>query len=1185
MERLGANASVQHAQHYWDAVSAAARLDGLALDPVWVWQQSEREDEDTDEDTAAAAAAPPPPNRHHPHTDTATASVVHPQSSIPKRKEYYSLHTAALRFTASAETDRQLHRRFRSNLGPYWNVQSIPMKKVNPLQTEPTPTSSAATATAAGPSHTRNTGSGTRGEHDRLATNNATSFTLPPPTGCHTTTTNNMVANPLSGDRWTSLLLACDGVVPDFNFLSLLRMDCVHDPFWNTETTAGCDNLLIVPRAQFVCIELARCREGHYDRPFRRQLELFDVKTACEDLERAVPSVCGGWYLSTTTTSTTTKVSSQSAHVPSAATAFALAKTALTNLATQWPHPSSFTLKQTQAVSTLRGILKNLSVSTFSHPTAHSYDAQQQQQQQQFIHTACADQLQRWHDTLSLGRISRQLNTQQQQQLLSRMAKATLTKLTTLTNPPLPEPCLNGTTIHEHATYVSSRTTGEFSDLIVEKSPASTAKGKKVLSPTHDNSKKSSSGDAANAFRDFGVVVWPSYCAVDDVQACRLQCDEALRRLQSEQLTPRGLQVDGKDTFDFIEVRQRPGHRVDNRYTILDDPTSPIARLGQKLKKEVASELFDCSENYDDWRLLYAGVVHAFPRQNPEEPAPPPQLWHRDGPSLFAANDNAGINHPHHSTHCFNVFVPLIDVNKENGATEFVPGTHEDARYDAVAADVVMGSSALSKEDASIVRVDGSAGTVIVFDVRVMHRGLSNQSLTERPMLYFTFCRDWFQEKHMFQKTESLLRGPDEILADTNTKLCRELYRAISGKLPDAKDGVFDAGHPHYTTRVDLILMEQFANEALPTHPGYVIAKKNSSAVLQFANLSSQEKNAICLEWVSTLESEEAWKAKKSALESARKARKSRDDEAKQDFASIQTDMSDVTALYKITAQLLFHEKHQISKLGFSMNDQGICTVLSVLKLHATSTSSGSVTCSQLEECFTSWWHASTSRSRFELISFNAEGSVNNVPIAQKKVLVVFSSLGSGIARPEWQGTLRSIGALSMDDLDVLHVMDFAFSWYCQDPTCEWKGGEYFEHELRNWTKNYQSIFFLGDSMGATGALRFSQLAKAVLAFTPQIDVSNYAAVTRSDFSSDRRLQLKQEIIDAVTMSKADISIHFGSQCQEDVFQVSLLPTRNNLLLTEHDYDDHVLSLHLRQVGRLSDLVKDALGVFLEQKL
>jgi hypothetical protein len=64
---------------------------------------------------------------------------------------------------------------------------------------------------------------------------------------------------------------------------------------------------------------------------------------------------------------------------------------------------------------------------------------------------------------------------------------------------------------------------------------------------------------------------------------CQNQSKMAFQALVKEQLEPRGLQVDGLNTFDFAEVRQRPGHRVDNRYKILDDPNSPIAMLGQQL--------------------------------------------------------------------------------------------------------------------------------------------------------------------------------------------------------------------------------------------------------------------------------------------------------------------------------------------------------------------------------------------------------------------------------------------------------------------------------------------------------------------------------------------------------------------------------------------------------------------------
>jgi hypothetical protein len=36
---------------------------------------------------------------------------------------------------------------------------------------------------------------------------------------------------------------------------------------------------------------------------------------------------------------------------------------------------------------------------------------------------------------------------------------------------------------------------------------------------------------------------------------------------------------------------------------------------------------------------------------------------------------------------------------------------------------------------------------------------------------------------------------------------------------------------------------------------------------------------------------------------------------------------------------------------------------------------------------------------------------------------------------------------MDLDNLDILHVMDPAFSWYCQDPTYQLKGGQFFFKE------------------------------------------------------------------------------------------------------------------------------------------
>lgn len=1014
MERLGANAAVQFAMRFWDQLAVAARKDGLRFDTVW----------------GDSNDAPGGPN-------TKTCQ-----------------HTKELVFTESAESDHRLHRRFRSNLGPYWNVERIRM---------------------------------------------------------------SVTHNPLSGEKWVALLLASDGVIPEYNFMTLLRSECL-ETFWMTET-ASCDGLLVVPRAQFVFVELARCREGYYDGKFRHALQLFDIKTACDYLEVAVER--GDLHA---------------------------CKSALHNLQTQWPYPTLQILKISGAVRVLKFV-----------SALEGSDA--------LIRTTCRDQLQRWHDLIAMGKLNPTLS-ERQSLALQRVAKA-LANSSSMNSGSKQQP-----------SHYATKNTANLSDLIVPTPKKERTNGNLFAPSTSGNDDSAST--LARVFADYGVAVLPSYCNAEDVATILKQAQQALRQLQDEQLTPRGLVVDGEEFFDFVEVRQRPGHRVDNRYKIFDDRASPIAMLGRKLLADLAAQLF--ADDESGWKLLYAGVVHSFPRKSKDDPAPPPQLWHRDGPSLFASDQ-------HHPTHCFNVFVPLVDVSAHNGTTEFVTGTHEDRRYNKVAADVIIGKPNL--DEAASVRADVPAGTAIAFDIRVLHRGVSNHSDRERPVLYFTFARDWFQEQHMFQKTESLLNSHGGLPLVLYAKLCQELYQIVSAKPPKKYDTAAEYGHPHYTTFFDLLLLEHLSKAASSTtseltntmNDDCVAANPvmNVTAVLKFCNMSNDgEKDAVCRELIDTLESDHALERKRIAFEAARQNRRKQHGELEdgQDFASIHTDLSDVAALYQLSAELLFEETALLSKLGFTKDEHGVCIMLALLKSYAEASQSSLIGCARLEECFTSWWHASLGRSRFQLIS--SRGS--DQPVSHRKLLVVFSSLGSGIARPEWRGTLRAIGAFSFQDLDVLCLMDFAFSWYCQDPNCQWNGGQYYEKELSSWTEKYQAVFFLGDSMGAAGALRFSTLADTVLAFTPQVDISSYEALTRTDFTLTRRKQFQDEVITAVCKSKAQITVHYGGQCTEDVRQVQLLPHSNNLHLVEHEYDDHILSLYLRDKGELADIVGNALNIFLFDK-
>jgi hypothetical protein len=588
---------------------------------------------------------------------------------------------------------------------------------------------------------------------------------------------------------------------------------------------------------------------------------------------------------------------------------------------------------------------------------------------------------------------------------------------------------------------------------------------------------------------------------------------------------------------------------------------------------------------------------------------PPSQFWHRDGPSLFEDQDDDDHHHhhSHHATHCFNVFIPLVDVDEKNGTTEFVPGTHEDQRYNKVVADILLNQPEKYEANAGIVRADLKAGSLIFFDVRVLHRGLSNQSTTERPMLYYTFGRDWFQEQHMFQKIESLVasenKSNDAVLLEAPiVGMCKELYITVAGQQLSRMDFQLngrgkenlDYGHPHYTLRFDLLLVEQWMMSLTGTTDAVTagLAMRNYSAVLKFHNLSSNEKDSICQDFVRILSSSEAWEMKRHLLQKTRQERQEQkltSTEPISDFASMQQDMSDVAALYRLTIQLLITQSNQLnsngsllSQLGFSEDENGIYVALALLKVYSCEQNGilTTVPYAEIEECFTLWWNAAPCSTRFHLISSKCTAtSSGNSP---SSVIVVFSSLGSGLCRLEWMGTLKAIGVYAQNpEVDVLHVVDFACSWYCQDPTCTWNGYEYYMKELHERLKPYSKVFFLGDSMGGSAALRFSSLAQSVLVFTPQIDVTNYEAVTRTDFTTERLEKFHEEIIKTMRdeENKAHITIHYGTQCTEDVRQLEPLKIqqKQNVHFIGHDFDDHVLSLYLRDVGKLTGLVHDAI--------
>ncbi|GIL92310.1 hypothetical protein Vretimale_19518 [Volvox reticuliferus] len=149
-------------------------------------------------------------------------------------------------------------------------------------------------------------------------------------------------------------------------------------------------------------------------------------------------------------------------------------------------------------------------------------------------------------------------------------------------------------------------------------------------------------------------------------------------------------------------------------------------------------------------------------------------------------------------------------------------------------------------------------------------------------------------------------------------------------------------------------------------------------------------------------------------------------------------------------------------------------------------------------------------------------------------------AFGSAPGTPNWGGLLGKIYRMAGESryFDVLYVADPSRDWY--------GGGDdsvyvYYRDRLSAYTRNYGRVLLLGDSMGATAALMFSDLASGALAFCPQVDLT--AASIRPGRPGSWLARLRQRLVAAVTASTGDLRVLVGTW-QHDLAQANLLPTR-----------------------------------------
>ncbi|KAG2486470.1 hypothetical protein HYH03_014917 [Edaphochlamys debaryana] len=165
------------------------------------------------------------------------------------------------------------------------------------------------------------------------------------------------------------------------------------------------------------------------------------------------------------------------------------------------------------------------------------------------------------------------------------------------------------------------------------------------------------------------------------------------------------------------------------------------------------------------------------------------------------------------------------------------------------------------------------------------------------------------------------------------------------------------------------------------------------------------------------------------------------------------------------------------------------------------------------------------------------EGGVGS----SNRVLVV--AFGSAPGTPNWGGLLSRVYKAAASEaetcFDVLYVADPSRDWYGGgDPQAH----AYYRSRLAAYTAAYPRVLLLGDSMGATAALLFADLATAALAFCPQVDLT--AASIRPGRPPSWLEALRGRLLAAVRSSRAPpgrLQVLVGTW-QHDLGQANLLP-------------------------------------------
>ena len=287
---------------------------------------------------------------------------------------------------------------------------------------------------------------------------------------------------------------------------------------------------------------------------------------------------------------------------------------------------------------------------------------------------------------------------------------------------------------------------------------------------------------ATSIFLENGVAVLPGAVQKETTAACRDAAAAALAASDAA-ITNNIRDLDASapgahhqavrlHRRDFAEYLKRDGGRVDLRFNSDAAPFDALLRETKGAVLDIATEALGGSAI-----MLYSGVMVARANAGGDH-----QRWHKDGDHENSESPNA-----------LTVFVPLQPLTAANGPTEFRLGSHRRRANDAKRL----------RQDGVAVMCD--AGDALLFDYRVDHRGLANQSDEDRLVFFLALARPSFRDEKNARSTVPLFPESHVALTGDRGETSCVLFeltvdgvgtiRVCEGDVPEAVATAFCSKH------------------------------------------------------------------------------------------------------------------------------------------------------------------------------------------------------------------------------------------------------------------------------------------------------------------------------------------------------------------------------------------------------